>query len=90
MGKVAYIYKLYPRDIKIEWKSVENEVKRKITEIGGIEIAGSEIEDIAFGLTAMKIKVIMEEKEGLSDKFEEILRNLKGVEGFELLHFSRV
>jgi elongation factor 1-beta len=50
-----------------------------------------EVEEIGFGIKALRFYVRMPESEEYSsDEVEELLRSVEGVGGFELEYFSRL
>lgn len=66
---------------------VEEKAKAVIKEIGG-EFYKTEIEEVAFGLKALKITLTCNEKLG-SDVFEEKLGEVEGVGNAQCIDFRR-
>jgi len=75
MGKVAITFKLMPEDIDVDIEAIKSQVE----ELGAKQII---IEEIAFGLKAIKAMFIMEDKGG-GQNLEERLGAIEGVGSVE-------
>jgi len=71
MGKVAMKIKVFPESIEA-FESMKKKVIEKM------KPAQSEEVPVAFGLKALRVTLVMEDKEGSGDKEEEI-RKIEGV-----------
>ncbi len=78
MGKVAVLLKIMPEDVEVDLKRVENEIREKI------EVQDIGLENIAFGLKAIKVLVHLEDKEGVLDKTIDEIKEIKGVQSVEV------
>lgn len=78
MGHVIVTLKIMPKDPKVELTTIEKKAIDIIEQFEG-EVGKVEIEPIAFGLKALKIKFIMDESRGFSE--EELLNNINKIEG---------
>lgn len=67
--------------------TLENKIKHVIKENGG-EFYQTEIEEVAFGLKALKVSFTCNEKLG-SDLFEEKFSELEGVSNAQCVDFRR-
>lgn len=80
MGKVLAIFKVLPEE-----PGMEKEIKQKILQEKKIDVKDIKEEDIAFGLKALKIGVIIEDSEGSkTTEIEKILSSIKGVKQAEM------
>ncbi|MEM5815010.1 MAG: elongation factor 1-beta [Candidatus Aenigmatarchaeota archaeon] len=83
MTNVILTLRIFPSDVNIDL----NILKKKILEkVGNIVIRE---EPIGFGLTALIINVLVEDKEGETEKIENLLRNIEGVGELEIIEVSR-
>jgi elongation factor 1-beta len=75
MGMVALEFKIMPESPETDLEKIKSEISKKI------KIQDSKIEPIAFGLKALKILVIVPDKE--TGDIEGKLREIKGVSEVE-------
>lgn len=75
MGMVALEFKIMPESPETDLEKIKSEISKKI------KIQDSKIEPIAFGLNALKILVIVPDKE--TGDIEGKLREIKGVSEVE-------
>jgi elongation factor 1-beta len=76
MGNVAIALKIMPESPETDLEKIKSEISKKI------KIQDSKIEPIAFGLKALKILVITQDK-GTED-IEKQIRTIKGVSDVEV------
>jgi elongation factor 1-beta len=82
MSKVLLTVKVMPEDANVNIKSLKSEILSKI------EANIQEI-PIAFGLIALHVSFLVEDKEGEVEKIERILREIKGVGEIEVIEMTR-
>ncbi len=83
MARVAVILKVLPNDVSLDLGELLERIKKALP--SEYEVMGSGEEPIAFGLKALKMVIaIPEETEGGTEKLEEILRGVDGVEEVEV------
>ena len=83
MARVAVILKVLPNDVNLDLGELLERIKKALP--GEYEVMSSGEEPIAFGLKALKMVIAMpEETEGGTEKLEEILRGVDGVEEVEV------
>lgn len=78
MATVFVTIKIMPETTDVNLKELESKVKEKIVDFGG-DVATVEIQPIAFGLNALVISFLMDEKKGSPDPLEESISQLEGV-----------
>jgi elongation factor 1-beta len=71
MGQVAVVIKIFPDDVANFGSMKENVIKE-------LNPKNIKIEELAFGLKALKIMVIMDDKQGAGNVEEKIMQ-IKGV-----------
>lgn len=88
MGEVGITYRILPESTDIDLRALGDKVKEAAEGIGKIQ--GMQEKPIAFGLTAILIRVIIEDKEGGPDEIEKALSEVAGVQSVEVLDMSRL
>jgi elongation factor 1-beta len=88
MGEVAITYRIMPDDADVNI----NELSEKIADISRklAKIQGMQQKPIAFGITAILIRVVIEDKEGGPDEIESALTSIDGVQGIETMDMTRL
>lgn len=77
MGDVAVLLKILPTDADLDVESLKEKVVGSIKPI--CEINKVEIQEIGFGLKAIKVQVIVPDEEGKIDKVEQTISSVEGV-----------
>ena len=77
-----------PESTDTNLNAVEEKASEAITAFGG-EPGKTEIEPIAFGLKALKIFFIMDEKKGSTEELEKKINSISGVESCEVIDVRR-
>lgn len=83
MAKVLVVVKVYPSSADTDLDELVDSIRRRLPE--GYDIARSAKEPIAFGLSALKLYVVMpEEVEGGTEELEKLIAGVEGVEELEV------
>jgi elongation factor 1-beta len=89
MGEVAITFKVMPdgaeTDIEVLKKKIDEEMATQ-----SVKLQGVGEKPIAFGLKALIVKVVVEDKEGLLDTIENALQGIDGVQSIETLEMGRL
>jgi elongation factor 1-beta len=88
MAQVIITIKIMPESPDTDLKLLETEAKTKISAFDG-EVGRVEIEPIAFGLNALKLIFVMDEKKGSTDALETDIAKLAGVNSVEVTDVRR-
>ena len=89
MANVIITLKIMPESPEIDLKKLEKEVLLAIIEYSGETETKIEIEPIAFGLKALKILFVSDEKKGAVDALEDTIRKIDGVQSVEVVDVRR-
>ena len=89
MANVIVTIKIMPSSPETDLKKLEREAKKLITEFAGEGETKTEIEPIAFGLKAIKILFVMDEKKGSPDPVADKIKELEGVNSAEIVDVRR-
>ncbi|MFH1332291.1 MAG: elongation factor 1-beta [archaeon] len=88
MATVFVTLKVMPKTTDVDLKVLEEKVKEKIKDFGG-EVAGVEIQPVAFGLNALLISFLMDESKGSPDPLEESVSELEDVASATVIDVRR-
>jgi elongation factor 1-beta len=88
-AEVALVYRVLPESVEVDVEKLKNAIINKLSP--RYKVDKVEVEEIGFGIKALRFYVRMPESEEYSsDEVEELLRSVEGVGGFELEYFSRI
>ena len=87
MSKVIITFKIMPESLDVDLKKLEVDVKRLINKYG--EVGKVEVEEIAFGLKALKFIVIYDESKGDTEFLEDNIRNIDVVNSVDVVDVRR-
>ena len=84
MASVIVTMKIMPVSPEVDMEALENSVKEKIIGFAGKTETKTEVEPIAFGLKALKIIFVMDEAVGSTEKLENQVAEIEGVNSVEV------
>ncbi|AKT35858.1 translation elongation factor 1B (aEF-1B) [Pyrobaculum sp. WP30] len=88
-AEVALVYRVLPESVEVDVEKLKNAIINKLSP--RYKVDKVEVEEIGFGIKALRFYVRMPESEEYSsDEVEELLQSVEGVGGFELEYFSRL
>jgi elongation factor 1-beta len=88
-AEVALVYRVLPESVEVDVEKLKNAIINKLSP--RYKVDKVEVEEIGFGIKALRLYVRMPESEEYSsDEVEELLQTVEGVGGFELEYFSRL
>jgi len=89
MAKILVSLKVYPADAETDRKELADRIREVLPkEYEAIRVRE---EPLAFGYTALKVHIVMpEETEGGTEKLEELLKSIQGIEDVEVEAVSRL
>lgn len=88
MANVIISLKIMPKSPDENLKKIEEGIKKEISSFGA-EVGKVEIEPLAFGLSVLKVFVIMDEKKGDTEPLENKIKKIKGVGNVEVVDVRR-
>jgi elongation factor 1-beta len=89
MAKAIVTVKIMPESPEMDLNKIEELAKEKIEAFAGKGETKTEIEPIAFGLRALKIIFVMDEKIGSPDPVAEEISRMEGVNSAEISDVRR-
>lgn len=88
MGEVFLKYRIMPDGPETDLDALQGAIKDALPEFASMQKA--EAKPFAFGMKAIEAGFVVEDEEGNNDKVEEVLSNVKGVQGIELMDMGRL
>ncbi|MCI4354723.1 MAG: elongation factor 1-beta, partial [Thermoplasmata archaeon] len=71
MGQVAVLFRLMPHGVETDLKQVAEGVRTALPQ--GVSVRGMQVKDIAYGLKALLVSVVMNDQGGILDATESAL-----------------
>ena len=87
MGEFVALIDVIPDDIDIDFESLVQKIKNLLPDTCTFE--NHEIMPVAFGLKKARLRIRYPEEWGGTDRLEEILGNLDGLQAIEAIAFSK-
>jgi elongation factor 1-beta len=84
LGEVAIIFRVMPDGPEVDLENIKKNIADKIPKNAKL----NKIEDkpVAFGLKALEVQIILDDRQGGTDEIEEILNNIEFVQSVETIH----
>ena len=83
MGQVAVLFRLMPTGVETDLKAVAEGVRSSVPQ--GVAIRGMQVKEIAYGLKALLVSVVMNDQGGVLDATEAALAKVPHVESVEVM-----
>ena len=84
MAQVVVTLKVMPQSPEVDLAELEKQAKEKIVEFCSSREFKTQIQPIAFGLKALLIYFVMDENIGTTDRLEQEISKIEGVESVEV------
>ncbi|RLF09146.1 MAG: elongation factor 1-beta [Thermoprotei archaeon] len=89
MAKVVVLLRVLPTDVDVDVEGLKEKIEKALG--GGYTLQAYRVEPIAFGLKALKLRILMpEETEGGTSSLEEVIKGVEGVGEVEVEFVSRL
>lgn len=87
MARLVARIKVLPTEVDVNFDAVISRLKTALP--GGMEIRNSVKEPIAFGLNALILDFMLDDKEGQMEMLENIVKQTEGVSEIQVMNLSR-
>ncbi len=83
MGEVGMQFRILPEGLEVDLDKLLENIKKVLPQ--GAALKASEQKPVAFGLKALHILIVMDDKKGGADDVERILSEVAGVQSVEVV-----
>jgi elongation factor 1-beta len=83
LGQVAVLFRLMPVAVETDLKAVAEGVRTSMP--AGVQVRGMQVKDIAYGLKALLVSVVMTDQGGILDATEAALQKVPHVGSVEVM-----
>lgn len=83
MGQVAVLFRLMPAGVETDLNAIANGVRSSLP--AGVRVRGLQVKDIAFGLQALLVSVVMDDVGGILESTEHAFAKIPHVESVEVM-----
>ena len=88
MANVLVVVKILPESVDISLEGLQNGISDKLPP--KVSIKKAEIEDIGFGIRALRLSLVLPDEAGGTDLIEETIRGVEGVGDVQVEFCSRL
>jgi translation elongation factor aEF-1 beta len=88
MGKIVIAYKILPSESTVDLEVLKEKIKAKLADVAAIQRFAEE--PIAFGLSALKVNMVLPEKDGIVDEIERLIMDIEEVGQIHTLGVTRL
>ena len=86
MGEVGLQYRVLPEGLEIDLKKLEDDIKKALPEFAKLRAA--EQRPLAFGLKALHVLIVMDDKKGGAEQVETAISGVSGVQSVEIVEMG--
>lgn len=86
MGEVGLQYRVLPDGLEVDLKKLEMDIKRALPE--GATLRATEQKPVAFGLKALHVLIVLDDKKGGAEQVEAAIAGVAGVQSVEIVEMG--
>ena len=86
MGEVGLQYRILPEGLEVDLKKLEEDIKKALPE--GAKLRAAEQKPLAFGLNALHVLIVMDDKKGGAEQVEAAITGVAGVQSVEIVEMG--
>jgi elongation factor 1-beta len=86
VGEVGLQYRILPEGLEVDLKKVEDAIKKALP--AGALLRAAEQRPLAFGLKALHVLVVMDDKKGGAEQVEDAISKVPGVQSVEIVEMG--
>ncbi len=83
MGEVGMQFRILPEGLEVDLDKLLADVKKALPQ--SAQLKASEQKPVAFGLKALHVLIVMDDKKGGADDVEQVLSRVPGVQSVEVV-----
>ena len=88
MGKIVIAYKILPSESTVDLEVLKEKIQKQLADIASIQRFAEE--PIAFGLSALKVNMVLPEKDGILEETEKRITDIEEVGQIQTLGVTRL
>ena len=86
MGEVGLQYRVLPEGLEVDLTKLEADIKNALPD--GARLRAAEQRPLAFGLKALHVLIVMDDKKGGADQVEDAISKVPGVQSVEIVEMG--
>ncbi|MBU0623260.1 MAG: elongation factor 1-beta [Candidatus Thermoplasmatota archaeon] len=86
MGEVGLQYRILPVGLEVDLKKLEEDIKKALPE--GAKLRVAEQRPLAFGLKALHVLIVLDDKKGGVEQAETAIAGVPGVQSVEIVEMG--
>jgi elongation factor 1-beta len=86
LGEVGLQYRVLPEGIEIDLSKLESDIKAALPE--GAAMRAAEKKPVAFGLMALHVLIVLDDKKGGAEQVETAISGVPGVQSVEIVEMG--
>ena len=86
MGEVGLQYRVLPEGLEVDLKKLKDDIGKVLP--AGAYLKASEERPLAFGLKALHVLVVLDDKKGGADQVETAISAVPGVQSVEIVEMG--
>ncbi len=86
MGEVGLQYRVLPEGLEVDLKKMEEDIKKALPDFAKLRAA--EQRPLAFGLNALHVLIVMDDKKGGAEQVESAISSVAGVQSVEIVEMG--
>ena len=86
MGEVGLQYRVLPEGLEVDLKKLEGEIVKALPDFAKMRAA--EQRPLAFGLKALHVLIVMDDKKGGAEQVESAISGVAGVQSVEIVEMG--
>ncbi len=86
MGEVGLQYRILPEGLEVDLKKLEEDIKKALPD--GAKLRAAEQRPLAFGLKALHVLIVMDDKKGGAEQVESAITGVAGVQSVEIVEMG--
>ncbi|OGS42237.1 MAG: elongation factor 1-beta [Euryarchaeota archaeon RBG_16_62_10] len=86
MGEVGLQYRVLPEGLEVDLEKLRSDIEKALPE--GAKLRASEQRPLAFGLKALHVLIVMDDKKGGAEQVEAAITGVIGVQSAEIVEMG--
>jgi len=86
VGEVGLQYRILPEGLEVDLKKLEEDIKKVLPD--GAKLRAAEQRPLAFGLKALHVLIVMDDKKGGVEQVESAITGVAGVQSVEIVEIG--